>query len=317
MWRTYTTLTDLEAVFRSLKSKLGRRPIHHRKPLRAEGQLFITVGAYQAVQVARGRLAAVGERASWTTLRTPTRYRTRVITDAIVPSLHVDYKHSRIKHYHKEGRALRTETVINDTYDFRVARRLCNLDDLQKISLPANRRLLPVQRISHRCQLGAEVFDGLPRPAVVHDRRVSALRFGDPRVQALLATLLAFRLLPVGFANRHLREHVAPLLCLSLDAYGPARATYDLRRLRPRGLIERIPRSHRYRVTEQGLRIALCHHRVQRRALCPAPSAVFDSDPHRRSDDSSRTSTYTSGRGTNSPHEKLGSNGKVWVPQGI
>ena len=52
--------------------------------------------------------------------RTPSRYRTRVITDGVIPSLHVDYKHSRIKQYHKEGRALRTETVINDTYDFDV-----------------------------------------------------------------------------------------------------------------------------------------------------------------------------------------------------
>ena len=69
LWRTYTTLTDLEAVFRSLKSELGLRPIHHRKPVRAEGHLFITVLAYQAVQVIRRRLAAAGERASWTTLR--------------------------------------------------------------------------------------------------------------------------------------------------------------------------------------------------------------------------------------------------------
>ena len=75
-----------------------------------------------------------------------------------------------------------------------------------------------------------------------------------------------------------MREHVAPLLGLSLDAYGPARATYDLRPLRLRGLIQRIPRSHRYRVTDEGVRIALCYHRVQRRALRPALSAVFDGD---------------------------------------
>ena len=69
LWRTYTMLTDLEAVFRSLKSELGLRPVYHRKPVRAEGHLFITVVAYQAVQVVRRRLAAAGERSSWTTLR--------------------------------------------------------------------------------------------------------------------------------------------------------------------------------------------------------------------------------------------------------
>ena len=58
------------------------------------------------------------------TKRTPSRYRTRVITDGVTPSLHVDYKRSRIKQYFKEGRALRAETVINDTYDFGIGRSL-------------------------------------------------------------------------------------------------------------------------------------------------------------------------------------------------
>ena len=69
LWRTYITLTDLEAVFRSLKSELGLRPIYHCKPIRAEGHLFVTVIAYQLVQVIRRRLAARGEHASWSTLR--------------------------------------------------------------------------------------------------------------------------------------------------------------------------------------------------------------------------------------------------------
>ena len=69
LWRTYTTLTDVEAVFRSLKSELGLRPIYHQTPRRADGHLFITVIAYQLVQVIRTRLRARGEHASWTTLR--------------------------------------------------------------------------------------------------------------------------------------------------------------------------------------------------------------------------------------------------------
>ena len=69
LWRTYTTLTDVEAVFRSLKSELGLRPIYHHKPRRADGHLFLTVIAYQLVQVIRTRLRKHGEHASWTTLR--------------------------------------------------------------------------------------------------------------------------------------------------------------------------------------------------------------------------------------------------------
>ena len=69
LWRTYTTLTDVEAVFRSLKSELGLRPIYHRKPRRADGHLFITVIAYQLVQLIRTRLRARRSHACWATLR--------------------------------------------------------------------------------------------------------------------------------------------------------------------------------------------------------------------------------------------------------
>ena len=210
--------------------------------------------------------------------RTPSRYRTRVITDGVIPSLHVDYKHSRIKQYHKEGRALRTETVINDTYDFDVGRRLRNLDDLKRIGFTANRRLLGVQRLSHDCTLGADVLAALHRPQHIDGQRASALRCGDPRVQALFAALLRFDLLPDGFRNRQLREAVAPRYGLSVDDYRAGRMTYDLRRLRLRGLIERIPRTQRYRLTADGLCTALAYHRTRAHVLGPVLSATLDGE---------------------------------------
>ena len=204
--------------------------------------------------------------------RTPSRYRTRVITDGVIPSLHVDYKHSRIKQYYKEGIALRTETVINNTYDFDVGRRLHNLENLTGVGFAANRRLLRVQRVSHDATVGANVLEELNRPRVVDGQRASALRFADPRVQALLAAIASFRLLPAGFTNRQLRETLAPLLGVSVDEYSQGHMTYDLRRLRLHGLIERIPHTQRYAVTEAGVRVALCYHRVFVRLLRPALS---------------------------------------------
>ena len=69
LWRTYVMLTDLEAVFRSLKSELGLRPIYHHKEARSDAHLFITVLAYQLVQIIRRRLAEHALHASWQTLR--------------------------------------------------------------------------------------------------------------------------------------------------------------------------------------------------------------------------------------------------------
>lgn len=69
------------------------------------------------------------------TKQTPGRFRTRVLTQGVIPSLYVDYKRSRIKQYHKEGRALRTETTINDARDFDLSRRLGNLPALRAVGL--------------------------------------------------------------------------------------------------------------------------------------------------------------------------------------
>jgi len=208
--------------------------------------------------------------------RTPSRFRTRVITAGVDPSLHFDYKQTRIKQYFKEGRALRTETTINDSYDFGVGRRLDNLEHLKKIGFQANRRLLCVERLSHDCTVGAERFEQLHGATEIEGQRAPALRFGDRRVQALLGTLATFRLLPRGFTQRQLRERVAPMLGHSLEEWSAGRMTYDLRRLRLRGLIERIPHSRRYRVTDEGIRLALCFHRTYARVLRPSLAVLFD-----------------------------------------
>ena len=183
------------------------------------------------------------------TKRTPGRFRTRVITRGVTPSLHADYKHSRIKQYHKEGRALRTETTINNTRDFAIGKRLHNLPALRAVGFAANRRLLDVQQLSHDCLIGDDAFAHVTRSQVVAGQRVSALPFADPRTQALLSVLVLYCLLPQGFANKDIREHLTPLLGLAPSAMTPGRMTYDLRRLRLHGLITRVPHTHRYRVT--------------------------------------------------------------------
>jgi hypothetical protein len=199
--------------------------------------------------------------------RTPGRFRTRVITDGVVPSLHVDYKKSRIKQYHKEGQALRTETTINDTRAFAIGRRIENLQELRKIGFAANRRLLDVQRIGHDCFIGEASFQDMQRPVTVDGQRAAALRFADPRVQGLLHVLLLFVLVQGTFAHSDLREHLAPLLGQKPSQLTPGRITYDLRRLRLHGLIERIPKSYRYRITANGLRTAIFYTRLYNRAL--------------------------------------------------
>jgi hypothetical protein len=202
-------------------------------------------------------------------------YRTRVITDGVQPSLHVEYKHSHVKQYFKEQHALRTETTINNPKDFYVAKRIDNLTYLRDLGQQVNRKVLEVERLSHHCVLTQDALDRLQQPTIEAGQRVSALRFGDPRVMALFEAITAFTHLPRGFRNRDLRPHVEALLA---RPYSAAQMTYDLRRLRLRGLIHRIPKTHRYTATSYGLKVAFFCAKLYLRILRPNWAALLPED---------------------------------------
>lgn len=206
------------------------------------------------------------------TRRTPGRFRTRVLTEGVVPSLHVAYKKTKVKQYRREGQALRTETTINDTDDFGIGRALRNLPALREIDFAANRRLLHVESLSHDCLIGDDHLHAVASPVLVNDQRAAGLRFGDRRVHALMHALCLFALAPTGFRHREFRDHVAQLQNRGPASYPAGSMTYDLRRLRLYGLIERVPHSHRYRITQTGAKVAMFYTRLYAMALRPACS---------------------------------------------
>ncbi len=203
------------------------------------------------------------------------RFCTRVVTRDVTPSLNIHYKNSRIKQYHKENRALRTETTINNTYDFGIGKRLHNLPRLREIGFGANRRLLEIECLSHDCILSEDTFQAVNQPVAAGRQRASGLRFADQRVHALLHALILFRQLAEGFRAADLRRHLAALSGNAPDSISQGAITYQLRRLCLHGLIERVPQSFRYRVTDFGLRIALFFTRTYNRLLRPTLAAAL------------------------------------------
>jgi len=202
-------------------------------------------------------------------------YRTRVITDGVAPSLHVAYKSSHVKQYFKEERALRTETTINNPKDFTINKGVDNLTHLRDLGQGVNRKLLEVERVSHQCVLTQEALDRLQHPTVETGQRASALRFGDPRVMALCQAITGFTHLPRGFHNRDLRPQVEALLG---HPYSTAQMTYDLRRLRLKGLIHRLPGTHRYTATTYGLKVVFFYSKLYLRILRPNWPALVPAD---------------------------------------
>jgi hypothetical protein len=200
---------------------------------------------------------------------TPGPFRTRVLTEGVDPTLTCYYKSSRLKQYFKEGRALRTETVICDTRDFGIGRQVCakNWYALQAVGESANRRLCDAETAGALPAPDMGTFHQVTQPSKPnHGLYSPGLRFGDPRVMAILASLAGFCHLIQGFSNRQLVAQTAVLL----DApYSTRQATYDLRRLKRKGLIVKIAHSQRYQLTDLGRRVAVLFTKTYGRVLAP------------------------------------------------
>jgi hypothetical protein len=123
---------------------------------------------------------------------TPGAFRTRVFTAGSEVKLEFRYKHSRVKQYLKEGRALRIETVINKPGDLDVLARLCHLPELVAKARQVNRRLLMIERAGQSCAIGSALFERIHQPYAREGQRTGALRFGDPRAMALAGALCPF-----------------------------------------------------------------------------------------------------------------------------
>ena len=201
--------------------------------------------------------------------RTPGRFHTKIFNRGVEAAIQIHYRASKVKQYFKEGRALRTETTVNDTRDFGIGRIVndTNWNALIQIGHDINQRLLdhqldactcaPDVTLLERVVLPSKSDDGLPAPG---------LRFGEPRTMVLLACLCSFQHLFVGLTNRSLRELIAGLI----PGYTARHMTYDLRRLRRKEFIQRIPRTHRYQLTREGRRLAVFFTKTYTRIVNPS-----------------------------------------------
>jgi hypothetical protein len=207
---------------------------------------------------------------------TPGVFRTAIDRPAVGPDiggvvLNVFYKHSRIKQYLKDGRAMRIETVVNVPRDLGCNARLPNLAELQARARGCNRRILEAERAGQGTVLASPAFERIAYPSTDADgRRTPALRFGDPRVQALAGALCQTLLAATGITNKSLRALMTGLLHAP---YTPGQMTYDLRRLRLAGLIHRIEHTNRYALTPDGLKVAIFYTKLHNRLLRPLLAA--------------------------------------------
>ena len=201
----------------------------------------------------------------------------RIFTPGTEVMMDFRYKHSRVKQYLKEGRALRIETVINKPWDLNILARIEHLPELVAKARQVNHRLLMIERAGQGCAIGSALYERIHQPYVREGQRTGALRFGDTRAMALAGSLCLMIHAVTGFTNKSLRGHVAGLLGAD---YSANQMSYDLRRLRLHGLIQRVPGTNSYTLTPEGIRVAVFYTKVRQRLLHPmladSPSAPVE-----------------------------------------
>jgi hypothetical protein len=202
------------------------------------------------------------------TRKTPGVFSTRLLNRGDQVTINLSFKHSRIKIYLKEDRALRVETVINSPGDLGCKRDLEHLDELAAKARACNARLMDAVVVGQGSGILANpVIERIAHPTTnAAGRRVPAMRFADPRVQALAGCLAVWEHAVSGITNKSLRAWMAGLLGVP---YAMSQACYDLARLRGNGLIERIGGTNTYRLTTDGLTFALVYSRVRDQVLYP------------------------------------------------
>jgi hypothetical protein len=150
--------------------------------------------------------------------------------------------------------------------DIGILARIEHLPELIAKARHVNERLLMIERAGQGCAIGSALFERIHQPYVREGQRTGAFRFGDSRATALAGALCCHVHAVTGFTNKSLRGLVAGLLATD---YSANQMTYDLRRLRLHGLIERIPNTHSYVLTPEGIRVAFFYTKVRHRILVP------------------------------------------------
>jgi hypothetical protein len=205
-------------------------------------------------------------------LTRPTKhpYRARIFSPGTDVKIDFSYKHSRVKQYLKAGRALRIETVVNKPADLDLPARLQHLPDLVAKARAVNNRVLSIERAGQDCAIEPALFERIHQPYQREGQRTGAFRFGDHRAMALAGALCCVVHAVTGLTNKSLRGLVAGLLGTD---YSAAKMSYDLRRLRLHGLIQRIQGTQRYTLTPDGIRVAIFYTKLQHRLLTPLLAA--------------------------------------------
>lgn len=198
------------------------------------------------------------------------------------PVIRSHYKHGFIKLYVRDERMVRVEAASNNVYDYGVGKAVENLPELRNKLKLINNNYLDVQQDVLETFIDRGELTQLSRPTIsANGKRIPGLKLDNPRQLALMQALVRFAHLASGgeFTTANLHPLVLEVLGCSESEYTLSSLRYDLSKLRAKGLVERMPRSRRYRLVPNGYRLCFVYLKLFKRIYGPLAAGLLHSFP--------------------------------------
>ncbi|MGQ0544761.1 MAG: hypothetical protein ACT4P3_05420, partial [Betaproteobacteria bacterium] len=203
-----------------------------------------------------------------------------VIEDMNLPNpvMRSHYKNGFIKQYVRDNRLLRTEAATNNVNDYGVAKAMDNLPELRQTLQRITDRYLDVQQDILESFIDRGQLRHLSQPTrLPNGKRIPGLKLDHPRQLALMQALVRFSHLAAGdtFSSTEIHADTAQALGHTTSEYTLASLRYDLSKLRAKRLVEKLPKSRRYRLTAEGYRICVVYLKLFEKIYAPLTSAIL------------------------------------------
>ena len=198
--------------------------------------------------------------------------------DATIFKVH--YGKMTLKIYTKGERVLRIEVIVHNTKQYRWGRSLPCFPEIVIRLRGILERFLDALGCMDACFISDDTLDNLPQPAQVGQTKVGGIDLNKPRMRRVADAVGALSSSPMGFTASHLAEKVQAMSGELHSQYGPRRAAYDIKKLRGKGMVQKIGASRRYQPLQVGLRAMTTLLVLREKVIRPLLAPSTRPDPH-------------------------------------
>lgn len=194
------------------------------------------------------------------------------------PVIRSHYKNGFVKQYVRDRLILRTEPATNNVRDYGVGKAIEHLPKLRKTLQAITQNYLNIQQDILETFVDRGQLRRLSQPTVTPGgKRIPGLKLDHPRQLALMQALLRFSHIAAQstFSTAEIHPHVAHALDCSTEDYKLSSLRYELSKLRAKGLVQKIPRTRRYRLLPDGYRICLFYLKLFEKICAPLTAGLL------------------------------------------